>query len=172
MSVISADSLGIEMVINDPRTTGVDSVRLADIAAPSTVTPQGKAAKKAADLLLKDQIVYIDIDENSTLGRNEWGQMVCVIYLIDSRYRPIWPPVNRMLVDDGHADLAEDGNNEFNSSAWWEDPIPQGSKGNISKYKEIMTSPKASSESQNSASKSSVLDMESNAGRINIGYRA
>ncbi|UEC41507.1 hypothetical protein [Methanothrix sp.] len=172
VSVISADSLGIEMVINDPRTTGVDSVRLADIAAPSTVTPQGKAAKKAADLLLKDQIVYIDIDENSTLGRNEWGQMVCVIYLIDSRYRPIWPPVNRMLVDDGHADLAEDGNNEFNSSAWWEDPIPQGSKGNISKYKEIMTSPKASSESQNSASKSSVLDMESNAGRINIGYRA
>lgn len=74
VSVISADSLGIEMVINDPRTTGVDSVRLADIAAPSTVTPQGKAAKKAADLLLKDQIVYIDIDENSTLGRNEWGR--------------------------------------------------------------------------------------------------
>lgn len=34
VSVISADSLGIELQINDPRTRSVDSVRLADIAAP------------------------------------------------------------------------------------------------------------------------------------------
>ena len=172
VSVISADSLGIEMLINDPRTNGVDSVRLADIAASSTVTPEGKAAKKAADLLLKNQTVYIDIDENSSEGRNEWGQLVCVIYLIDSRYRPIWPPVNRKLVDDGHANLAEDSNNEFNSSAWWEDPVPQGSKGNMLKYKEVMTNPQATAESQDGASKSSVLGMDRNAGRISIGYRA
>lgn len=172
VSVISADSLGIEMQINDPRTRGVDSLRLADILAPSTVTPEGKAAQKAAESLLKNQTVYIDIDENSSEGRNEWGQLVCVIYLMDSRSRPIWPPVNRRLVDDGHADLAEDSHNEFDSSAWWEDPIPQGSVGNILKYKEIMANQQATAENQDGASKSSVLDMESTAGQINIGYRA
>lgn len=129
VSVISADSLGIELQINDPRTRSVDSVRLADIAAPSTVTPEGKAAKEAADLLLKNQTVYIDIDENSSDGRNEWGQLICVIYLIDSQYRPMWPPVNRILVDDGHADLAEDSNNEFDSAAWWLDPTPRDRRG-------------------------------------------
>ncbi len=92
VSVISADSLGIEMQISDPRTRGVDSIRLADILAPSTVTAEGKAAQKAAELLLKNQTVYIDIDDSSNEGRNEWGQLVCVIYLMDSRYRPIWPP--------------------------------------------------------------------------------
>lgn len=173
VSVISADSLGIEMQISDPRTRGVDSIKLADILAPSTVTPEGKAAQKAAESLLKNQTVYIDIDENSSDGRNEWGQLVCVIYLMDSRYRPIWPPVNRILVDEGHADLADDGNNEFDSAAWWKDrdPIPQGSTGNILKYKDLMTTPRAAAESQNSGSKSSVLDM-SNAGQISIGYRA
>ena len=173
VSVISADSLGIEMQIIDPRTRGVDSIKLADILAPSTVTPEGKAAQKAAESLLKNQTVYIDIDENSSDGRNEWGQLVCVVYLIDSRYRPVWPPVNRILVDKGHADLAENSNNEFDSAAWWKDrdPIPQGSKGNILKYKDMMTKPPAAAESQNSGSKSSVLDM-SNAGRVSIGYRA
>lgn len=172
VSVISADSLGIELQINDPRTRGVDSVKLADIAAPSTVTPEGKAAKEAADLLLKNQTVYIDIDESSSDGRNEWGQLICVIYLIDSQYRPMWPPVNRILVDDGHADLAEDSNNEFDSAAWWQDPIPQGSKGNILKYRNMMTAPQAAANSPNGGTKSSVLDMESNAGQISIGYRA
>ncbi len=173
VSVISADSLGIEMQISDPRTRGVDSIKLADILAPSTVTPEGKAAQKAAESLLKNQTVYIDIDENSSDGRNEWGQLVCVIYLMDSRYRPIWPPANRILVDEGHADLADDGNNEFDSAAWWKDrdPIPQGSTGNILKYKDLMTTPRAAAESKNSGSKSSVLDM-SNAGQISIGYRA
>lgn len=172
VSVISADSLGIEMQINDPRTRGVDSVKLADILAPSTVTPEGKAAQKAAESLLKNQTVYIDIDENSSEGRNEWGQLVCVIYLIDSQYRPVWPPLNRILVDDGHADLAEDSNNEFDSASWWLDPVPQGSVGNMLRYKEIMTKPQAAAESQNDGSKSSVLDLESNAGRVSIGYRA
>jgi len=173
VSVISADSLGIEMQINDPRTRGVDSVKLADILAPSTVTAEGKAAQKAAESLLKNQTVYIDIDENSSEGRNEWGQLVCVIYLMDSRYRPVWPPVNRILVDEGHADLVEDSNNEFDSASWWKDsdPIPQGSKGNILKYKNMMTMSPSASESQEGGSRSSVLEM-SNAGQISIGYRA
>lgn len=121
--------------------------------------------------MLKNQTVYIDIDENSSDGRNEWGQLICVIYLIDSQYRPMWPPVNRILVDDGHADLAEDSNNEFDSAAWWLDPTPQGSKGNILKYRNMMTAPQPAAESLNGGTKSSVLDM-SNAGQISIGYRA
>ena len=138
VSVISADSMGIEMLVGDQRTRDVDSVKLADIVAPSTVTPEGKAAQKAAVLLLKNQTVYIDIDENSPGGRNEWGQLICVIYLIDSQYRPMWPPVNRILVDEGHAQLQENGDNEFNSSVWWQEPISQGTKGNILIYKEKM----------------------------------
>jgi endonuclease YncB( thermonuclease family) len=170
VSVISADSLGIEMQISDPRTRGVDSIRLADILAPSTVTAEGKAAQKAAELLLKNQTVYIDIDDSSNEGRNEWGQLVCVIYLMDSRYRPIWPPVNRRLVDEGHAYLAEDNSNEFDSSAWWKDPIPQGSVGNMLRYKEIMSGAREAAGGQDSANKSSVLEMSS-AGRVSIGYR-
>ncbi len=176
VSVISADSLGIEMQINDPRTRYVDSIKLADILAPSTVTPEGKAAQKAAEALLKNQTVYIDIDDNSPGGRNEWGQLICVIYLIDSQYRPVWPPINRILVDDSHAVLAEDSSNEFDSAAWWRDPVTQGSVGNILRYKEIMTKPNniipgSDVESQNGKGKSSVLDM-SKGDRISIGYRA
>ena len=173
VSVISADSMGIEMLVGDQRTRDVDSVKLADIVAPSTVTPEGKAAQKAAVLLLKNQTVYIDIDENSPGGRNEWGQLICVIYLIDSQYRPMWPPVNRILVDEGHAQLQENGDNEFNSSAWWQEPISQGSTstGNILIYKEKMQTPPKAAESSNAAAKSSILDMVSNAGQVSIGYR-
>jgi hypothetical protein len=36
VSVISGDSLGIEMLIADVRTNNIDSIKLADIEAPST----------------------------------------------------------------------------------------------------------------------------------------
>ena len=130
VSVISGDSLGIEMLIADARTNNIDSIKLADIEAPSTVTAEGKAAQKYAFSLLKNKTVYLDINDNTTGTRNEWSQLICVIYLMDSEFRPVWPPVNRILVDGGYARLNDDMNNEFNSSAWWQQPpvFPPGEK--------------------------------------------
>ncbi len=122
VSVISGDCLGIEMIISDPRTNHIDSIKLADIAAPSTVTGDGKAAKAYAVSLLKNKTVYLDIDDNLSQCRNQWGQLICLIYLTDENYQPIWPPVNRLMVDSGHALIAEDSGNEFNASQWWEQP--------------------------------------------------
>lgn len=130
VSVISGDSLGIEMLIADARTNNIDSIKLADIQAPSTVTAEGKAAQKYALSLLKNKTVYLDINDNTTSTRNEWSQLICVIYLMDSEFRPVWPPFNRMIVDGGHARLNDDTNDEFNSSAWWQKPpvFPLGAK--------------------------------------------
>ncbi len=129
VTVISGDSLGIEMLIPDPRTNNVDSIKLADITSPSTVTPEGKAAQKYAYSLLWNKTVYLDIDDNTTSGRNEWSQLICVVYLIDSEYRPIWPPANRIIVDMGYAKVDDDTKNEFDPGAWWKEPtIPEGPK--------------------------------------------
>lgn len=122
VSVVSGDSLGIEMIISDPRTNYIDNIKLADIAAPSTVTAEGKAAKAYAASLLKNKTVYLDIDDNLSQSRNQWGQLICLVYLMDERYQPIWPPVNRLMVDSRHAILDEDTGNEFNASQWWQQP--------------------------------------------------
>jgi hypothetical protein len=129
VSVISGEALGVQMLISDPRTNNVDSIRLADIASPSTVTPEGKAAQKYARSLLWNKTVYLDIDNSTSSGRNEWSQLICVVYLVDSEYRPIWPPVNRMIVDAGYAKVNDDKKNEFDPSTWWKKPTtPEGEK--------------------------------------------
>ncbi|MDD4651376.1 MAG: hypothetical protein PHQ34_04010 [Methanothrix sp.] len=129
VTVISGDSLGVEMLISDGRTNAIDSIKLADIEAPSTVTAQGKASQKYANSLLKNKMVYLDISDNNST-RNEWNQLICVIYLMDSEYRPVWPPVNRILVEDGYARQVDDPSNEFDPSAWWKPPpvFPPGEK--------------------------------------------
>lgn len=121
VTVISGDSLGVEMLVADGRTNAIDSIKLADIEAPSTVTAQGKASQKYAFSMLKNKMVYLDISDNNST-RNEWNQLICVIYLMDSDYRPVWPPVNRILVEDGYARQVDDPGNEFDPSAWWKPP--------------------------------------------------
>ena len=134
VSVISGNSLGVQMLISDPRTNNVDSIKLADIASPSTVTPEGKAAQKYVRSLLWNKTVYLDIDNSTTSGRNEWSQLICGVYLVDSEYRPIWPPVNRMIVDAGYAKVNDDKKNEFDPSTWWkETTIPEGEKENLTR---------------------------------------
>ncbi|MFA6372683.1 MAG: hypothetical protein WCW68_08660 [Methanothrix sp.] len=193
VSVISGDSLGIEMLIADARTNNIDSIKLADIQAPSTVTAQGKAAQKYALSLLKNKTVYLDINDNTSGPRNEWSQLICVIYLMDSEYRPVWPPVNRIIVDGGYARLNDDPNNEFNSSAWWQQPpvFPPGEnrdrllamleKPSLPEQETIVgpsSSPPGvimgSSKSgmvMGSSRKGSVLEKDNSTGRVSIGYR-
>jgi hypothetical protein len=173
VSVISGDSLGIEIIISDPRTNNVDSIKLADIISPSTVTPEGKAAKKYVNSLLKNKTVYIDIDDGTASGRNEWSQLICVIYLMDSEYRPIWPPVNRIIIDAGYAKLDDDKENEFDPSIWWQEPtIPEGSKGNLLKKILEKRTTSGGNVAVNNASKSSVMQKDSKSGLVSIGYRA
>jgi hypothetical protein len=184
VSVISGDSLGIEMLIADARTNNIDSIKLADIQAPSTVTAEGKAAQKYALSLLKNKTVYLDINDNTTSTRNEWSQLICVIYLMDSEFRPVWPPFNRMIVDGGHARLNDDTNDEFNSSAWWQKPpvFPLGAKRDLLKAilekrplpeQENPVAPSSSPTGviMGSSKKGSVLEKDSASGRISIGYR-
>jgi hypothetical protein len=187
--VVSGDSLGIEMLIGDARTKDIDSIKLADIQAPSTVTAEGKASQKYALSLLKNKLVYLDIDNNTT--RNVWSQLICVIYLLDSDYRPVWPPVNRILVEEGYAKQNDDPNNEFDPSAWWKPPpvFPPGEKS--AQLKTMLeeaqqAEEKALAEQSSNSSligssgsslviggskKGGVLEKDSSSGRVSIGYR-
>jgi endonuclease YncB( thermonuclease family) len=189
VSVVSGDSLGIEMLIGDARTKDIDSIKLADIEAPSTVTAEGKASQKYALSLLKNKMVYLDIDNNTT--RNVWSQLICVIYLLDSDYRPVWPPVNRILVEEGYAKQNDDTNNEFDPSAWWKPPpvFPPGEKSaqlkamleEAQQAEEKALAEQSSNSSLMGSSSSSfviggskrggVLEKDSTSGRISIGYR-
>ncbi|MDD4448350.1 MAG: hypothetical protein PHN61_11825, partial [Methanothrix sp.] len=177
------------MLIGDARTKDIDSIKLADIEAPSTVTAEGKASQKYALSLLKNKMVYLDIDNNTT--RNVWSQLICVIYLLDSDYRPVWPPVNRILVEEGYAKQNDDPNNEFDPSAWWKPPpvFPPGEKSaqlkamqeeaQQAKEKALAEQSSNSSLIGNSGSrlviggskKGGVLEKDSTTGRISIGYR-
>jgi hypothetical protein len=173
LNVISGDSIGIEIQISDPRTRNIDGIKLADIKAPSTISPEGKKAQKYAESLLKNKTVCIDIDENSTGGRNRWNELVCVVYLIDEEYRPVWPPVNRILVDAGYAELSDDKSNEFNASAWWDKPGQIGG----SRAKLLMSMAQKENDmsgvaAQRDSSQTSVLKREGSSGRISIGYRS
>ncbi len=138
VSVISGDSFGIEVQLSDPRTHQVDSVKLADVISPSTVFPAGKVAREYANSMLKNKTVFLDIDDNLHNGRNEWGQLVCTVYLMDSNYKPIWPCFNRMLVDSLNAELQADETSEFNASSWWENKpsLPKETRARLLKMDE------------------------------------
>lgn len=179
VSVISGDSFGIEMKTSDPRVNNIDSVKLADIEAPSTLIPKGKDARKYADSILKNKTVSIDIDNNTSSGRNEWNQLICVIYLMTSDNRLIWPPVNRIMVDSGHAVLNDDKSNEFNASTWWKDPTVSLESKAKSKPNSLVSAPPASQEKDLTSTRilekdphsTSVLEKNPTSGGVNIGYR-
>ncbi len=179
VSVISGDSFGIQMKTQDPRVNNVDSVKLADIEAPSTLMPSGKDARKYADSILKNKTVAIDIDDNTSSGRNEWNQLICVIYLLTSDNRLIWPPVNRIMVDSGHAVLNDNKSNEFNASTWWKDPTVSLESKARSMPENLVSGPHAIPEKDLSSTgvlekdphSTSVLEKDPRSGGINIGYR-
>ena len=169
VSVVSGDSLGIEMLIFDPRTNEIDSIKLADIDAPSTVTAEGKAAKAYVAALLKNKTVFLDIEDNISRCRSQWGQLICLVYLRDESGQPLWPPVNRIMVDEGYALLDDDAGNEFNASAWWGQPsLPlSGEKGDqLNAMLEKSPSAKLPEESN----EVSILKKSSTSGAYVIGY--
>lgn len=70
-----------------------------------------------------NKTVYLDIDDSSSTGRNEWSQLICVVYLMDGDFRPVWPPVNRLLVDAGTARVSNDSCNEFDPPHGGQSPL-------------------------------------------------
>lgn len=184
VSVISGDSLGVEMFIGDTRTNEIDSIKLADIEVPSTVTPAGKDAQKYALALLKNQTVYLDIEDNASMSRNYWSQLICVVYLMDSDFRPVWPPVNRIMVDSGHAAVKDDPNNEFNSSNWWNSPPNYQPTETRQRFLDMLKEASLYEQTATSTStetvegvtptdptKVSILGRDSKSGVTSIGYR-
>jgi endonuclease YncB( thermonuclease family) len=162
VTIVSGDSFGIEMESADPRAQHIDSVKLADVVSPSTITPEGKASKAFTENILKNKTVYLDIDDNSSNGRNVWGQLVCVVYLVDSDSRPVWPCFNRMIVDYGFASLSDSSDNEFNATSWW--------GGQTASLKRQIKAIKYE-EDQSKEMKASILKRDSNSKLISIGYR-
>jgi endonuclease YncB( thermonuclease family) len=162
VTVVSGDSFGIELFSADPRVKNIDSVKLADVESPSTITPEGKAAKAFTETMLKNKSVYIDIDNNSSNGRNEWGQLVSVVYLMDSDSRPVWPCFNRIIIDYGFAKLSDSNENEFNATTWWGEPVSSSTR----EVKAIRYEEDKSKELE-----ASILKRDSNSKRISIGYR-
>jgi endonuclease YncB( thermonuclease family) len=173
VSVVSGDSFGIEIVVPDARTQHIDCVRLADIESPSTVTPEGKIAKKGASSILKNKTVYLDIDDNSTGGRNDVGQLVCVAYLMDSEGRPVWPCVNRILVDSGYAVVNDDKHNEFNTTTWWQNPLfPEIKSPKLKNIEEEAYKQEPGVLEENRYNRNiSILDINPNTSMVSIGYR-
>ena len=161
VSVLSGDAFGIEIESGDQRVQRIDRVKLADVDSPSTLVAEGKAAKKYAASILRNKTVYLDIDDNTPGGRNDVGQLICVVYLEDSNSRPVWPPFNRILVDDGHAAVNDAKNNEFNATAWWQAPPEM----KITRQRAVET------EEEAVRPEAKVLEKDPNSSLISIGYR-
>lgn len=163
VTVVTGDTFGIELTSPDPRTRHIDQVKLADVVVPSTLTPEGKEAKKFTTSLLNNKTVFLDIDDNSTGGRNDIGQLVCVVYLVDSNSRPIWPCVNRILVDSGIAVLSDNKHSEFNTTAWWQKPpAMKARKPVVVNFNE---------ENYSNNNDFSILKKTPNSTMVDIGYR-
>ncbi len=161
VSILSGDSFGIEIASGDSRAQRIDRVKLADVDSPSTLIAEGKAAKKYTASILRNKTVYLDIDDKTPGGRNDVGQLICVVYLVDSNSRPIWPPFNQKIVVDGHAAVNDDMNNEFNATTWWQAPPEM----RITRQFPILN------EGEALRPEAKVLEKDPNSSMISIGYR-
>ena len=69
------------MLIADARANNIDSIKLAD-SNTLTRNPGRQSRSKYAFSLLKNKMVYLDINGNISGARNEWSQLICVVYLM------------------------------------------------------------------------------------------
>ena len=92
----------------------VERIRLADVDSPEMESEKGPAARDFTYAVLMNKRVFLDIDDLSETGRDDYGRMICVAYLSGFYGQPIAAPnFNRLLVDSGHASLDNFTNNEF-----------------------------------------------------------
>ncbi len=125
-NVVDGDTFDVTIEKADSRiASSVERVRLADVNSPEMDTAQGPSAKDFTFAVLMNKRVYMDIDDLSGNGRDEYGRLITVVYLTGYYGQPLASPnFNRMLVDSGHAVLDNFTNNEFNPKDWWSERNP------------------------------------------------
>jgi endonuclease YncB( thermonuclease family) len=119
--VLDGDTIEVLIQKADPRIlSAVEVIRLADVNSPELDTPAGLQARDFAYAVLMNKRISLDIDDLSGNGRDEYGRLICVVYLTGSYGQPIpAPSFNRMLVDSGYAAVVDFKNNEFQPAEWW-----------------------------------------------------
>lgn len=96
---------------------GVGCIKLADVKVPETAREVLYAQEYTMQTLLNTQ-VFLDIDNQSS--RDENGCLICVVYRYGQNGAPnLNLNFNRMIVDAGHAQVADDKRNEFDPADWW-----------------------------------------------------
>jgi hypothetical protein len=96
-------------------------VKLAGISLPlPSSRRKGKAAKEFAESLLMNRVAWLDIDDRSGDGRDPLGSLLCVVYM----KRPdgginLTHPLNKILVDEGFAEIDDSEDDEFDPKEWW-----------------------------------------------------
>lgn len=121
IGVESGDIFLIQIEESDPRIgSEAETVKLADVSLPPVESAEGKAAKEFAESLLMNKTVWLDIDNNSVDGRDPLGRLLCVLYM----EKPdgginLTHPFNKMLVEEGYAEIDDSKDDEFYPLNWW-----------------------------------------------------
>ncbi len=131
-NVVDGDTFDVTIEKASDRVTyAVERIRLADVDSPEMDSDSGTAARDFTYAILMNKKVFLDIDDQSSNGRDDYGRLICVVYLSGFYGQPITSPCyNRLLVDCGHASLTNFTNNEFDPRKWWSD-IPESDSRQI-----------------------------------------
>jgi len=126
-NVVDGDTFDVTMEkANDKVLYRVERIRLADVNSPEMDSEKGPAARDFTYAVLMNKRIFLDIDDLSQSGRDDYGRMICVAYLSGYYGQPVASPnFNRLLVDSGHAGLDNFTNNEFDPSNWRSEQAPQ-----------------------------------------------
>lgn len=122
IDVIDGDTFDLRVEKADSRIeNSVERIALADVRSPDIKTVQGPAARDFTYAVLMNKRVYLDVDDFNR-GRDGEGRLVAVAYLAGTYGQPIpYPNFNLLLVDAGHAMLANQTDNEFDPKYWRDD---------------------------------------------------
>ncbi|HNX40297.1 MAG TPA: thermonuclease family protein [Methanothrix sp.] len=120
-NVVDGDTFDVTIEkASDKVTYSVERVRLADIDSPEMDAEAGPAARDFTYAVLMNKRVFLDIDDRSSSGRDDYGRLICLAYISGFYGQPIPSPcVNRLLVDAGHARINDFSDNEFKPQKWW-----------------------------------------------------
>jgi micrococcal nuclease len=126
-NVVDGDTFDVTMEkANEKVLYRVERIRLADVNSPEMDSEKGPNARDFTYAVLMNKRVFLDIDDLSESGRDDYGRMICVAYLSGFYGQPIAAPnFNRLLVDSGHASLDNFTNNEFDPLDWRSESAPQ-----------------------------------------------
>jgi endonuclease YncB( thermonuclease family) len=120
--VIDGSTFDLRMEKASSRTeNSVERITLADVRSPDMKSAQGLAARDFTYAVLMGKRVYLDVDDLSRRGRDAEDRLVAVVYLTGAYGQPIpYPNFNLLLVESGHAVLANQTDNEFDPEDWRE----------------------------------------------------